>query len=474
MKMKKSILIIVGCLFTFILKANIILPEIISDNMVLQQNSEVKLWGKARANTVVKIKASWDKQIFKTQSDQDGHWLVKIPTPSATYTPQTLEISDGDLLKVNNILIGEVWFCSGQSNMDMPLNGFKNTPIAGSNEVLTYASNYKGLRYVKIEQYKVAVEPQETCNGKWAVSNPENLQWCSATAFFFAHSLIKALNVPVGIIDCSLGGSRVEGWLPKEILETYPDVKPVDDVLDSNVPLHMKPMIMYNTMLKPLVNFTIKGFLWYQGESNVGQHHTYADRLAAMVSHWRKVWGLGELPFYYVEIAPFTNYGDGDLAAYLREAQFKAQSLIPNSGIISTNDLVGLEESDNIHPKNKKDIGIRLAYMALKNTYGFRGISDRGPSYQSIEVRNDHIIVHFNNTENAFNRLRDIYGFEIAGEDRVFYPAKAFIFNDIDIMVSSEHVKKPVAVRYCFRNYMPGNLANSRELPVYPFRTDNW
>ncbi len=210
--MRKSFLILMGCLLTSLLQAKIELPEIIGDHMVLQQNSEVKLWGKAKSNSAVTVKTSWDTQTFKTQSDKNGKWMIRISAPLATYNPQSIEFSDGESLKIQNILVGEVWFCSGQSNMEMPVGGLCNNPIAGGNEIITYASNYKGLRFAKIEQ-KVSLEPQETCRGKWMVSNPENLPKCSATAFFFAESILKALDVPVGIIDCSWGGSRVEGWL---------------------------------------------------------------------------------------------------------------------------------------------------------------------------------------------------------------------------------------------------------------------
>ena len=228
-------------------------------------------------------------------------------------------------------------------------------------------------------------------------------------------------------------------------------------------------------MLKPLVNYTIKGFLWYQGESNVGRHQTYADRLATMVKLWREEWGQGELPFYFVEIAPF-EYGEGDAAAFLREAQYKAQKLIPNSGMISTNDLVADYERKNIHPKNKKQVGERLCYMALANTYGFKNsIWSNGPEYKSLEIKDGKAFVSFDFAQEGFSRENGINGFEIAGADKVFYPATAVadLGNRI-IVVSSEMVKEPVAVRYCFRNFLIGNLYNHRELPVVPFRSDNW
>ncbi len=448
--------------------AAITLPEIIGDQMVLQQNTQVKLWGKAKANTQVTIKASWSTQPVVVKSDGEGRWLASIQTPKASYDTRTITLSDGEAITLKNILIGEVWFCSGQSNMEMPLNGFGNCPIQGANEEIANAGSLKGVRCARIEKTPAAT-PQETCRGKWMESTPENAPWFSATAYHFAKSLNRVLDVPVGIIVCSWGGSKVEGWLPREILQGYSDI----DIDNHKGPDYLQPMVMYNGMLKPLQNYTIKGFLWYQGESNVGSYLTYAERLTTMVNLWRKEWALGELPFYFVEIAPF-NYGPGDGAARLREAQYKVQALIPNSGMISTNDLVEPYEMDNIHPKNKTDVGKRLSYMALAGTYALKGIACRGPEYKSMEVKDGKAIVYFDHAPDGYNRLDGMTGFEVAGADQVFYPAEAKIHNYTQIIVSSDKVPAPVAVRYCFRNSQIGNVAGMRELPMVPFRTDNW
>lgn len=465
---------IVGLFFAASLQAKVHLPDIISDNMVLQQNTRVKLWGTAKPNANLTLSTSWGAQIYTARIGKDGKWTVTINTPKATFEPQSLTVSDGESLAINNILIGEVWLCSGQSNMEMPLNGFWNCPIMDANETIANANSYKGLRFANITR-KGAVTPQETCEGKWQTSTPESLQWCSATGFHFALSLHKVLDVPVGIINCAWGGSSVEGWLPADILKNYPDID-LSKAGSSEEDEYKQPMIMYNGMLKPLQNYTIKGFLWYQGEANVGRHATYPDRMATMVNLWREEWQLGELPFYYVELAPWI-YGDGIdgvSGAYFREAQFKAQSLIPNSAMISTNDLVEPYEAANIHPKNKTLVGKRLSYLALVNTYKIKGISDRGPVYRSMEVKDDKAILHFEYAPDGFNRMEDITGFEIAGEDQKFYPAEAKAVSHTQIQVSSIEVKVPVAVRYCFKNFQLGNLKNTREQPVYPFRTDTW
>ena len=307
----------------------------------------------------------------------------------------------------------------------MPLNGFWNCPIEGANETIATASQWKGIRMATIEK-NGQLEPVETCPGKWKVSNPENAPAFSATAFNFAMMMNRVLDIPIGIINCSWGGSTVEGWLPASIVKNYSDIDLKRDIRKEEPHdwwHYMSPTIMYNGMLKPLQNYTIKGFLWYQGESNVG-HPDYAERLKTMVDLWRSEWGLGELPFYFVEIAPFGSYeGTG---------------------------------------------------LALSKTYGVKGIAATGPSYKSMEVKDGSVILSFNNAEDGFSRLSDMQGFEVAGSDKVFYPAKAEVYNNLQIKVTCDKVAAPVAVRYCFRDFQPGNVAGMRELPLFPFRTDNW
>lgn len=453
----------------------ITLPDIISDNMVLQQQAEVCLWGEANINAEVNIRPSWNRDVYRVIADAEGKWIAKIPTPEASYQSYSISISDGEEIKLKNVLIGEVWFCSGQSNMEMPLRGFENCPIAGANETIATSSKWKGIRVATVEK-NGQLKPVKSCKGSWKVSSPENAPDFTATGYYFAMMMNLVLDIPVGIINCSWSGSTIEGWMSREIISQYPDIsleKDIRKVDGCDCWHHMSPTLMYNGMLKPLQNYTIRGFLWYQGESNVGKHKTYSERLKTMVELWRKDWGLGELPFYYVEIAPFYST-ETTGCAYLREAQFEAQFIIPNSGMISTNDLVEPYEIKNIHPKNKMDVGKRLAYMALKKTYHIPGIEAYGPVYKSMEVKDSTVILSFEHAENGFNRLSDMKGFEVAGRDKVFYPAKAEVFNDFQIKVMCEKVVQPVAVRYCFRDFQLGNVANLRDLPLFPFRTDNW
>ncbi len=472
----KHITIFIALFFLFIgiVEAKITLPDIISDNMVLQQNTNVKLWGKSEAKSMVKIRLSWQKQEITTQTDNNGKWLVSVSTPMATFSPQTIIFSDKDSkIEITNILIGEVWLVSGQSNMEMPLNGFWNNPILNGNETILKSATHKGVRFATVPK-TAAYEPQETCTGKWKTSNPEDAQWFSATAYHFATTVSEALNIPIGIVSASWGGSRVESWLNKAILETYPDIDITIKGIEAETEWK-RPLVMYNAMIYPLTNYTIAGFLWYQGESNVGRHKDYAQRLADMVQLWRKNWNLGELPFYFVELAPYmyNNSKDEIDGALLREAQYNAQKLIPNSAMVSTNDLVEEYEAMNIHPKNKTDIGKRLAYHALTQTYNLKGIEARGPEYRSMTINGNKITLTFDHARDGFNRLEGLLGFEIAGEDKVFYPAIAKVNErEKTITVHNDQVQKPVAVRYCFKNFQIGNVTNTRELPLVPFRTD--
>lgn len=454
------------------LYAKPVLPEILSDGMVLQQSSKVNIWGKTDPGKTVEVKPCWSKTAVRATANNEGKWLAVIETPEASFTPRTVTISDGEEVVLKDILIGEVWLASGQSNMEMPLHGFNNNPIMDANETIALSGQYPAIRFVKIPRVQ-SFEPQEEVEGRWQVCNPANSPEFSATAFFFAETLHKSLNVPIGIIVSAWGGTKVESWIDRETLETYPDVNLSEDVVSKLNPA-ARPLLMYNAMIHPITHYLVKGFIWYQGESNVGAHQVYPERLHNMVSLWRKQWDNSDLPFYYVEIAPF-EYGNGNDtgAAYLREAQFKAQNLIPHSGMISTNDLAEPYELRNIHPRNKTDIGKRLAFMALNKTYGYDRVAAHGPEYNSMEISDGKIIVSFDHAKEGFSRMDGIEGFEIAGEEGQFLPAQAVVRNG-KVEVSREGIDQPVAVRYCFRNFQIGNLAGIRELPVVPFRSDSF
>ena len=381
--MKRILLLFIALAAVWGAAAKIRLPEIIGNDMVLQQNAEVRLWGWAEPHAAVKVETSWGAGAA-VKSDADGRWAVSVRTPAGSYEPQRITFASGDRVTFDRVLIGEVWFAGGQSNMEMPLGGFWQCPVTDANEIIARAGAKSGkLHYVKIP-HAAAYTPQDRTAGSWTPCTTATAAKFTAAGYFFAEMLNDVLGVPVGIIDCSWGGSRVESWMSREVLSGYSDIDLTEEGI-SRVAQHLRPMVMYNAMLRPVAGYTVRGFLWYQGESNAGRYMDYAARLFDMVSLWRGLWGRDDLPFYYVEIAPF-EYGNGK-SPYLREAQCRAQELIPNSGMICTNDLVEPYEFCNVHPKNKRDVGYRLAFMALNKTYGMKEIACQSPQYESMEIR---------------------------------------------------------------------------------------
>lgn len=457
--------------------AEICLPDIISDHMVLQQETHVRLWGWANPGETVVIYPEWHSS-YHVSSDSLGFWEVSVPTPAASYTPYSITVSDSQSkITISDVLIGEVWLCSGQSNMQMPLKGFPWQPVEGSLEAITGAGNYPQIRMANVG-HRRSYEPQETVDGKWLESNPENAAEFSAVGYFFARRLNETLHVPVGIINCSYGGSKVEGWLPKWKLDEYPgfDVEKERLTPDSVLRGWDRINVMYNAMLHPLTRYTIKGFAWNQGEANVGHYKEYAAHLADMVRIWRDEWGLGDLPFYSVEIPAWHyNNPDGTSAALLREAQHEAMSLIPNSGIISTVDLIYPSEFNDIHGSKKKEIGDRIAFMALSRTYNRKGFPDAYPEFREAEINGDSVIVRFDHISHGMTPHSSIEGFELAGSDRKFHKASAHADrNSNTIIIHCDSVKEIKSIRYCFRNFAIGKLHSTQGLPLPPFRTDRW
>lgn len=463
--------------FSYHVDAKIDLPDIVGDNMVLQQKSDARIWGWAAPGSTIQASGSWNPE-YKASAvaGKNGRWDIFLPTPEASFTPYTLSIKgDGSDIQLNNVAVGEVWFCSGQSNMEMPLRGFWTQPIEGAVEAIAYSGKYPGIRMAKVPKSK-AYTPQDKVTGPWKVSCPENAYDFSALAFFFARSLTDILNVPVGIIDCTYGGSKVEGWQSREQISKYPEWDIDKEAADTTMQDYERINIMYNSMLHPLIGYTIKGFLWNQGESNVGRESTYPYHQKDMVTDWREKWGLGELPFYFVEI-PGWDYGnpDGTNAAVFRECQHKAAEITPSSGIVCTSDLVYPFEVNDIHARKKKEIGERLAFMAAGKTYGIKGMPTEYPVFKSMTVDGDKAILSFNNAWDGFSPNKELEGFEAAGADRVFHPAVAKENpQTLNIEVTCPEAGKIEAVRYNFKNFAVGKVFNVLGLPLVPFRTDDW
>ncbi len=468
--MKRLVLISIALFLSLtFLDAKIKLPALIADNMVLQQNSKVKLWGEAISSHSVSILTSWDMKKYIIQSGVEGKWQTTIQTPTAG-GPYKITITDKEPLVVENVLIGEVWFCSGQSNMDMPISGYFGQPVTAATDAIAESSENDNIRFFKVERAYNNTEKDE-CNGLWNKTSPATTRDCSAVSYFFAQYLQKVLKVPVGIITSTWGGSRIEAWMDKETLGQFKEISLEilqKDIKEIKNP-RPHPALIYNAMVYPVMNYAIKGILWYQGEANRNEPDMYCKLFPEMVSSWRNKWRCEDLPFYYVQIAPH-NYSHPDSleAANLRQAQLDCLAKIPNSGMISTGD-IGSPEC--IHPPQKDVVGKRLALLALAKSYNRSGTPYSGPLYKSAIISNDNVILNFQYTERGLNTSStDITGFELAGIDKNFYPAKAILINEnTQVQLTCDKVKDTAYVRFAYKNYAPVNLFNNWGLPAFPF-----
>jgi sialate O-acetylesterase len=475
--MKKSIISLSLLLSAFGISAKVTPGSLITDNMVLQQNTEARIYGKADPGKKVTVTPSWDNKAYTATTNKDGNWTVAVNTPAGSFDVYSLTISDGEPLTINNVLVGEVWLASGQSNMQMPLKGFPGCCILGGyDEIATSRTEAGRVRFYTVPLTQ-SYTPVDTVDAVWTVPSPDTAPEYSAIAWYYAKRMSNVLDVPVGIVSAAYGGAKVESWTSREILGTYPDVSL--DPKDIEPMVHYyRPMLMYNAMFWPIKNYTYKGIIWYQGCSNVRTYETYADRLTTMVKDWRKQLGLGDIPFYAVEIAPY-DYDDPDehnKAPMLREAQWKAIEMIPNSDMISINDLVQPFELHNIHPGNKAAAGKRLCDLALNKTYGKTQFPATSPRYKSHTFKEGAAWVLIDSPCDGICRNYMIEGFEVAGEDKVFHPADSvwLHWQTNEMVVSSKEVPNPVAVRYCWKDFLPGTLHSGNYLPLIPFRTDNW
>ncbi|MDD4921931.1 MAG: sialate O-acetylesterase [Bacteroidales bacterium] len=465
------------------INAKVKLPAVLSNNMVLQQQTKAKLWGEAKAHSKVTVTTSWNKKVYATMSDAKGHWLIPVSTPAAG-GPYKISFSDGESVTLSNILIGEVWFCSGQSNMEMPMKGFDRQPVKGGNDIIARAKPATPIRMFLMDSKDGAwirqfnKQPQTDCIGTWLENTSENVANASAAAYYFARYLQDILEIPVGIIISSRGGSMVENWMSKEAMAPFKEVNLSSLTNDDPVNDTQTPCVLYNSKIAPLVNFTIKGFLWYQGESNRDNPDLYKKLMPAFVKDIRSRWNIGDFPFYYVQIAPF-NYSNfkntnETTGPRVMEVQMQNMKEIPNCGMVTTLD-VG--NPVFIHPVDKETVGTRLAYWALAQTYGKKGIGYSGPIYQSMEIVENKIYINFDHAPAGVCPMwTDLKGFEIAGEDKIFYPAKAEVETKTGrLAVTADQVKKPVAVRYAYKNYVENpSLFGVNGLPASPFRTDQW
>ncbi|MFT3737796.1 MAG: sialate O-acetylesterase [Breznakibacter sp.] len=485
-------------------QAGIKLPAIIGSGMVLQQQSQTKLWGWTDSGQTIAVHSSWNGQSVSAVANDKGYWEVNLSTPGAG-GPYWVEINAGpEKVLLEDVMIGEVWFCSGQSNMEFPVGKTSKYWHVGvdnfENEVAT--ANYPQIRLFTVAQ-RTSETPLDTLSGQWLGCNPANVNDFSAVAYFFGRMLHQNLHVPIGLIHASWGGTPAEAWTRRgvlegdasfksileneaEILRGYPEAnaqyqarlaKWKEGVANGTItgraaergpsapmgPGHSKmPSVLYNGMVAPVIPYTIKGAIWYQGESNNDDTELYTKLFPAMVQNWRDDWQLGDFPFYFVQIA--SHYR---MKPELREAQAKALSLLPHMGMAVTLD-VG--DSTDIHPIYKRPVGERLALCALAQTYGKQDLVYSGPVFRSAVARGSKMTVAFDHVGSGL-KAKDgrLDHFEVAGADGVFVAAQAKI-KGATVEVSSPTVRQPKYVRYAWKNYLVPDLFNKEGLPAAPFR----
>jgi len=486
--------------------ADVRLPAVIGDNMVLQRGEKVSIWGWANPGEEVTAGVSWSRMKWAVTADEKGEWLFKMDSPK-TGGPYKMTISGKNVINLDNIMSGEVWVCSGQSNMAMQVQSSNSA----TEEIA--AAEYPNIRLFTVTR-KVAQKPLKDCQGSWASCSPETVPGFSAAAYFFGRELHKRLNVPIGLIHTSWGGTPAEAWTRRDILEADADFQPIlarnaeklanfprakeeypkklenwkqavekAKAQGKNAPRRPRaplgpddphsPAGLYNGMIAPLIPYGIQGAIWYQGESNASRAYQYRKLFRTMIMNWRKDWGQGNFQFLFVQLANFmeTKPEPGDSAwAELREAQTMTLSL-RNTGMAT---IIDIGEANNIHPKNKQDVGKRLALWALARTYE-KDIVYSGPLYKSMKVEGGKIRLSFDQAGGGLVARggEALKGFAIAGADRKFVWADAKIDGNT-VVVSSDDVANPVAVRYAWADNPVCNLYNKENLPASPFRTDDW
>jgi len=438
------------------------LPGIIGSHMVLQQQKQVKLWGWANPYEKVRVTTSWDHAIYKTEGNRDAYWEIRIQTPAAG-GPYVIEVQGDNTLLLEDVLIGEVWLCAGQSNMEM----CGNWGLQDIKKELPRAKHPK-MRFFYIPK-RTAPTAQQQIEGHWEVCDSNSLKSFSAVAYFFGKRLHEQLDRPVGLIEAAWGGTAAEVWTPDSVINGDALLKAVAGRIQPSGMCPYIPGSAYHAMIAPITRFAIKGTIWYQGENNTETALTYRPLFTSMIASWRQAWGY-DFPFYYVQIAPF-RYKKENSGALLREAQAHAASW-PNTGMVVTMDLV--TDVQNVHPGNKHDVGYRLANWALGNTYHLNGVVYRNPVMKHADFRgNQARITIANAAHGLMMKGMATDNFEIAGNDRVFHPAEAELKGN-SILVWNEAVKHPQAVRYAFHDTSLATVFSKEGLPLVPFRTDDW
>lgn len=459
--------------------ADVTLPSIIGDNMVLQREKPIPVWGWDEAGTEITVTLNGKSATAKAADD--GKWLVELPAMDAG-GPYEMVIKGSSEKKLKNILLGEVWLCSGQSNMEWTVRSSNNP----QQEI--EAAKYPEIRHIKIPHRPAKTPQKNVPSPGWELCTPKTVPNFTAVGYFFGRKLHKDLDVPIGLIGSNWGGTRIEPWTPPEGFKKVPalkeshadklsefpsvrEIKNKEGKVTGEAVNHQSPLALYNGMIHPLLPYSIRGAIWYQGESNNGEGMLYHEKMKALILGWREVWNNDDLPFYFVQLAPYRYGGNrGGSLPYIWEAQAKTLDL-PNTGMAVTTDVSNIKD---IHPRNKQDVGKRLALWALAKTYGKSDLVYSGPLYKSMEADGNKAVLSFDHA--AGLKTRDGKApshFTIAGEDKKFVEATAKIDGD-KVIVWADGVEKPAAVRYGWDQVAEPNLANGAGLPASPFRTDDW
>ncbi len=443
------------------LQAQLRLPALFDDNMVFQRNTQAPVWGWAYPGAEVSIRASWNDEEVKVKASSMGTWSADLHTPDAG-GPYTVTVKSESELVLDNVMVGEVWICSGQSNMEWSMSA-----AADGREDIA-AANIPGLRLFHVPKAG-ADYPQSIGEGSWKVTTPESVAGFSAVGYYFGRRLYEELGLPIGLINVSWGGTPAEVWIPEDRVTSNPRFVEANARQRNDPRWPSRPGVVYNAMIHPLAPAAIAGVIWYQGESNAAAPLVYKDLMQQLIEGWREAFRK-DFPFYYVQIAPF-NYGDVERGTLIREQQVKLLE-VPRTGMVVISDHV--ENVKDIHPRYKKPVGERLANLALNDTYGKQEIVARSPIYKRMAVEKNRIRIWFENVPTGLMSTgKDLTEFQIAGEDRKFVPARARIDGNT-VVVSSKQVKNPVAVRFGWPNQSIPNLFSKEGLPVSCFRTDQW
>lgn len=468
--MKRLILVVLFIVSSVVaVKAQLRLPRLVSDGMILQRNADVRIWGWATPESRVRVSADWIGKPMVCISDSTGYWECCVSTGDDPKSHELTVSSRGERFTVKDILFGEVWICAGQSNMSMPVKGFRNQPVENSAGIVASADFYSRIRMFTVAK-KIDKSPQrDVKGGSWITASSSTVADFSAIGYLFARRLNEALKVPVGMINISMGGSNVQAWVSRELLATFSDVRmaPVD--MSSKAPQREQCGI-YNSMLYPSIRYTVAGAIWYQGENNIYTSDLYSRMLPAMIDEWRELNGNPAMPFYMVEIAPY-QYGKPRAvdAARLREVQHDIAGRVPHTAVVCTADL---GTSSCIHPPKKNEVAERLAAVALHNVYDidtrctFPTCVRTSVSGNMMELVFDNVVGNL-----EIRPVNNCNAFEIAGRDCKFLPAHA-IADGNKVIVYNPEVPDPVYVRYAFSNDSTATLFDGDGIPAFPFRTD--